>query len=212
MSGWVTRFGVPSTITTDRGRQFESQLRTHLTQLLGCKHLRTTAYNPISNGIVERFHRQFKASLRAWTIDNHWREALPLTLLSIRTALKGDLQCSSAKLLYGATLQLPGEFFHKGPEDTNVDPTSFVARLRDIMRELMATPVRTHPQRNVHVDRELSTCTHLFIRNDSVRKPLQTPYSGPYKVLNRNKKYFTVDYKGHQDTVSLDHSLPGGGT
>lgn len=43
ISGWVARFGVPSTVTTDRGRQFESQLWAFLTRLLGCKHLRTTS-------------------------------------------------------------------------------------------------------------------------------------------------------------------------
>ena len=53
ISGWITCFGVPATVTTDRGRQFESQLWRQLTQLLGCKHLRTTAYHPIANGMVE---------------------------------------------------------------------------------------------------------------------------------------------------------------
>ena len=43
VSGWVARFGVPLTVTTDRGRQFESQLWRSLTRLLGCHHLRTTA-------------------------------------------------------------------------------------------------------------------------------------------------------------------------
>ena len=38
-SGWIARFGVPSTISTDRGRQFESRLWASLLQLLGCKHL-----------------------------------------------------------------------------------------------------------------------------------------------------------------------------
>ena len=85
-NGWIARFGVPSTITSDR--QFESRLWTSLMQLLGCQHLRTTSYHPIANGIIERFHRQLKASLKAHTPAVHWIESLPLVLLGIRTALK----------------------------------------------------------------------------------------------------------------------------
>ncbi len=58
-------FGVPSTITTDRGKQFESALFTNLVTILGTKRVRTTAYHPHANGLVERFHRQLKAALTA---------------------------------------------------------------------------------------------------------------------------------------------------
>ena len=37
LSGWVSRFGVPSTIVTDRGRQFESQVWNSLMTLLGSR-------------------------------------------------------------------------------------------------------------------------------------------------------------------------------
>ena len=58
---WVSRFGTPTSITTDRGRQFESHLWRAFTELLGTKHLHTTAYHPCTNGMVERFHRRLKA-------------------------------------------------------------------------------------------------------------------------------------------------------
>ena len=64
IGGWVARFGVPSTIVTDRGRQFESRI---WQALLGSKKARTTAYHPQSNGMVERFHHQLKAALKAQT-------------------------------------------------------------------------------------------------------------------------------------------------
>ena len=176
---------MPETITTDRGRQFESQLWRILTQLLGCKHLRTMAYYPIANGIIERFHRQLKSSLRVQNHASHWTETLPLALLSIRTSLKGDLQASVAELLYGTTLRLPGEFFEKILSDGITDPTSFVACLRNAMRKLKPPTARPHLQRKIHIHRDLSSCTHVFVRIDRVRKPLQYPYSGPYKVFER---------------------------
>ena len=64
IQGWVSRFGTPSTIITDRGRQFQSNLWTALTTLLGSKRARTTSYHPQANGLVERFHRQLKAALK----------------------------------------------------------------------------------------------------------------------------------------------------
>ena len=56
VSGWISRFGVPSTITTDRGKQFESSLWQQLMQLLGCNRIRTTSYHPMANGMIECFH------------------------------------------------------------------------------------------------------------------------------------------------------------
>ena len=58
VSGWISRFGVPSATVTDRGTQFESHLWSELGQLLGIHRQRTTVYHLTANGLVERFHRR----------------------------------------------------------------------------------------------------------------------------------------------------------
>ena len=206
VSQWIARFGVPSTITTDRGRQFESALWSRLMTLLGSHRIRTTAYHPSANGLVERFHRQLKASLRSHS-SIHWVDALPMVMLGIRTAFKEDIRTTAAKLVYGMTLRVPGEFFSSSADDVAADPADFVTQLKETFRDLQAVPPREQ-QRKVFIHPDLASSTHVFVRHDAVRKSLQPPYDGPFKVLSRSDKHFTIERKGQKDVVSIDHLKP----
>lgn len=149
LSGWIARFGTPSDIVTDRGRQFESTLFQYLSKIIGFKHRRTTAYQPACNGLVERFHHQLKAAI-VCPANHNKTETLPLVLLGIRSAFKEDLNASSAELLYGEPLRLPGEFFQTSESGTT-DITDFTARLQTFVKNLQPTPTSRHNKNKIFV-------------------------------------------------------------
>lgn len=129
-SGWIARFGIPDEIVSDQGRQFESTLFKDMLTLLGIKRCRTTAYNPAANGLIERWHRTLKASLKCHT-DRNWVKALPTVLLGLRSVYKADLQASVAEIVYGKSLRLPGEFFESKPDSQCASQSEFAHDLRE---------------------------------------------------------------------------------
>ncbi|KAJ8017730.1 hypothetical protein HOLleu_44659 [Holothuria leucospilota] len=48
----------------------------------------------------------------------------------------------------------------------------------------------------------------FWIRTDAVRKPLQPHYQGPYKVIDRQEKFYTLDINGSKNTVRIDRLKP----
>ncbi|KII60467.1 Retrovirus-related Pol polyprotein [Thelohanellus kitauei] len=53
----VCRFGLPKSIHSDQGRQFEYLLFTQICDILGIQKNRSTAYHPQGNGMAERYVR-----------------------------------------------------------------------------------------------------------------------------------------------------------
>ncbi|XP_063952401.1 uncharacterized protein LOC135153511 [Lytechinus pictus] len=128
-------------------------------------------------------------------------------MLGIRTAVKSDLGCCAAELVYGTTLRLPGQFVAPKQKDCDLDPSNYIHRLRKQMENLKPQPTRIqHRKPQVHPD--LTSCTHVFVRHDAVKKPLQPPYDGPYQVIKRADKFFTILLKGKHETISLDRLKP----
>ena len=202
---------MPSTVTTDRGAQFESNLLSSLFSLLGVVRTRTTAYHPCANGLVERLHRVLKSSLVATDNSRNWVQALPMITLSIRTMHKFDLGCSPAELVYGTTLTIPGELLSTSTFSDNAKPNAaYVQLLRDVMQAIQFSPAAHHTpaNRSIFVPNDLFKVSHVFIRSDRVRRPLTPPYDGPYPVLNKTPKHFTVDVNGKHVVVSIDRLKP----
>ncbi|KXJ84017.1 hypothetical protein RP20_CCG022097 [Aedes albopictus] len=200
---WVARFGTPEQLTSDQGRQFESQLMKELATLLGLERLRTTPYHPQANGMIECWHRPLKAALESY--KSSWTDALPLVLLGLRTAIRDGT--SASEMLYGTTVRIPGALIERqsirGSSDT------FVTNLREKMSTLVPRSASNNDtQRLVFIPKDLNDCTHVFLKTDKVRAALEPPFSGPYEVISRAAKTFTIKVKNKPITVSIDRVKP----
>jgi cleavage and polyadenylation specificity factor subunit 1 len=204
ISTWVARFGCPAKITTDQGRQFESGLFHNLRHALGTERFRTTAYHPQSNGLIENFHRTLKTAITTCPDSFHWTKYLPFILLILRSSISTDANVSPAEALYGQELRLPGDIFTPNlPRDAS-EISQRIAHATSVLSNLP----HHDPNRKSFIPSALHTCSHAFVRDDRVRKPFTPAYQGPFKILNRTEKTFTLDIRSKPTVVSIDRLKP----
>ncbi|GFW95180.1 hypothetical protein TNCV_313841 [Trichonephila clavipes] len=176
-----------------------------LSKLLGVQKCRTTGYHPQANGMIEELHRPLKSAIKCHATER-WTEVLPIILLGLRASLKEDILCIPAELVLGTTIRLPGELFDSSKPDDDV--VNFVSKLKSHMQSLLPKPPKHHGKRPVFIHPGLLEATHVFLSRDMLRRPLQQPYDGPFKVLQRKDKVFFLDINGKRVSVSIDRCKP----
>ena len=112
------------------------------------------------------------------------------------------------ELVYGTTLRVLGEFFSPGTGPFTSDLSTYAAQLKLAMQSLKAMPPCADLNRPFFVPKDLMTCPFVFVRHDAVHKPLQAPYDGPFKVLHRSDKHFTLDINGREEVISINRLKP----
>ncbi|GFX62774.1 integrase catalytic domain-containing protein [Trichonephila clavipes] len=155
--------------------------------------------------MIEELHRPLKSAIKCHATER-WTEVLPIILLGLRASLKEDILCTPAELVFGTTIRLPGEMFDSSKPDDDV--VNFVSKLKSHMQSVHPKPPKHHGKRPVFIHPGLLEATHVFLRRDMLRRPLQQPYDGPFKVLQRKDKVFFLDINGKRVSVSIDRCKP----
>jgi hypothetical protein len=175
---WISRFGVPETITLDREPQFTSNLWLQLCEMLNISHWQTTANHPESNGAVKRLHRHLKDALRTRTAMATGSEELPFVLLRLHAQPREDTGLSPAEAVFCAPVVLPIEFLHN--EEISVD--SIIKNFS----KTVGVPAASSPRHNYctqlpnELPAVLLSAPLIWVRRGGIIPPLQQLYDDPY--------------------------------
>lgn len=198
LSQFISIFGLPKVIQSDRGSNFTSKTFAAALKQLRIQHNLSSAYHPQSQGVLERFHATLKSLLRAYCIEmkREWEDGLPWLLLAARAVVQESTGFSPNELVFGHKVRTPLSVL-SCDLDSSEPPKSLSTYVYGFRRRLllackMATENLTDAQRKMKRKFDSKAEARVFSPGDQVVALLPIPgspfgakYSGPYNVVRR---------------------------
>lgn len=202
VGGMFSRLGVPESIHSDQGRNFESSVFNTMCKQLGMHKTRTTPLHPQSDGLVERFNRTLGEQLAIISAKHQkdWDMHLPLVLMACRSAVQDSTACTPALLMLGREIRTPVELsFGRPPDSTPILPgPEYARRLQDRLetahtyarQQLANAGARQRRNYDVHTrgrhfEPEELVWVHSPQRKKGRCPKLDSEWMGPCKILER---------------------------
>ena len=111
---------------------------------------------------------------------------------------------SSAELVFGVPLTLPGEFVEWGEPPAAV----FLDRMRASPFSPPAVRPSSYAQVTAGIPEKLWKAAYVYVRRGGSGTPLAPLYAGPYLVLRRESKFFELQIGSRHEVISVDRLKP----
>ena len=220
---FICRLGMPQSIHTDQGREFESILFQRLCELLDIDKTRTTPYRPQSDGLVERFNKTLQQMLSLFVNENRddWDDHIPFLLLAYRSSPQQSTQCTPNSLMFGREVRLPLEAIVGTPprEAPPECPSEYVEWVQSTLERSFQF-ARTNLQKNFkrqkrNYDRNVKSrklnVGMLVYRwyPPRANQKLGLGWTGPYRVMECiGPTSVRIEGQGHNLVVHRDDLKP----
>ncbi|KAI8493132.1 hypothetical protein Bbelb_291360 [Branchiostoma belcheri] len=231
---FIREHGIPTSLHSDQGRQFEAETMRSLYKALGIEKTRTTAYHPQGDGLVERFNRTLKDMLSKYvsTTGDDWDDHLPHVLLAYNTSVHASTGFTPFFLTHGREANLPADvIFGPNPQASSTVTSMAYARslassLRTAFKQVRQNTRQASNKQKLAYDVDVSHKPYqagerVWLHDPTtVRQKLKPKWKGPYTVIERllqdgepGVTYRIQDTKGRKQIVHYNrlkkcHTLP----
>ena len=129
---YFSRVGLPNEILTDRGSNFTSDLMDKLYQMLGIRGIRSLAYHPQTDGMVESYIATLKSCLRKYVdkFPQEWNKSIPFVLFACRSVIHQSTGFSPFEIIFTRQPRGPLDALKEEWEEPTETKESVVSYLR----------------------------------------------------------------------------------
>ena len=195
---WFYRYGIPSRLHSDQGRNFESSVVRELCAMYGVSKSRTTPYHPEGNAQCERFNRTMHNLLKSLPPDkkSKWPEYSSELVYCYNVAPQASTGYSPFYLMFGREPHLKIDLLLGLVDGTEQSSTEWIAvhkrRLCEAHKFAKQNLEKASQKRQERCnegsrDTSIAIGTRVLLRNrPSGRNKIQDHWdSTPYRVLDR---------------------------
>ena len=220
---FIVHYGIPATLHSDQGAQFEGNIIRELCDIMDVRKSRTTPYHPMSNGITERMNRNLLKMLG--TLENYQKADLKKHL----SALVHSYNCmpqdstgfSPYFLLFGREPRLPVDlaFGLDTINESKRPKTKYVQDMKERMRKsyeiAIAASHRAKDKQKEYYDMKTrgaviqtgDTVLVKIVAYDGRHKIADRWEETPYTVIAQPNKDIPVYTVRREDEIGKDRTL-----
>lgn len=217
----ISRFGIPNSVHSDQGKQFESRLFSEMCKLLQITKTRTTPYHPKSDGMIERFNKTLVAMLSAFVNQNHtdWDEHLQYVMMAYRSTEHETTGLTPNMCMLGRETTCPLDLMFEMPQAIRKIPSNeWVWKLQEKL-ESAHTFVRNNIDKGMKRQKryhdgclsyetlEVGDKVYVYFAVKKIGcSPKFTQYwRGPYEVIGKLSNYLYKVNCGRRGTLQVIH-------
>ena len=197
LDAWITKFGCPTRIHSDQGREFQNSIWHQLCDRLQIAKTTTPAYNPQSN-LVERFHRVLNSIMRTHLAreDAGWSRFLPMATFAYNTKVNATHGLTPFEVWMGRAAKLPIDLVVPTPDRQYPDADGYIQETL-IRFEEMFRFMRKHTEaafrRNARLYAgnantfKVDDLVWVYSKRKVPNKPTKITdgWTGPYRVVGK---------------------------